>query len=192
MAFVRKRTTKAGSVSTALVEAYRDDAGRPRQWVLANLHGADTTLEALARLAAQRQELRKEKAELDPEVKAAEQFYEQIMSSTVLGHKYSAAERKDIDRLLRARKKLLKRSEKVDALLAQIQREGAIIKKHCDASLAQVQAAIKAFQKKLERAQAGVAAYEFHLYIAKQDLRRLSLDPKPMRFDKSLAQALFK
>ena len=57
MTFVRKRTSKAGSVSTALVEAYRDQAGKPRQRILANLHGAETTLEALARLAAQRQGL---------------------------------------------------------------------------------------------------------------------------------------
>ena len=71
MAFVRKRETKTGAVSTTLVEGYRDDGGRPRQRVLANLHGAETTLEALARLAAQRQELRKERAELAPEVKHA-------------------------------------------------------------------------------------------------------------------------
>ena len=107
-----------------------------------------------------------------------------------LGHKYSAAERKDIDRLLRARKKLLKRSEKVDTLLAQISREGAIIKKHCEASPAQIQAAIRAFQKKLKETQALVAGSEFFLYKAKQDLRRLSLDSKPVEFDKKLAQAL--
>src|SRR5262249_10915318 len=47
MAFVRKRITKAGSVSTTLVEAYRDDQGRPRQRVLANLHGESDTLCAL-------------------------------------------------------------------------------------------------------------------------------------------------
>jgi len=51
MAYARKRTTKAGSVSTALVEAYRDNSGRPRQRVLANLHGEPDTLRALAKLA---------------------------------------------------------------------------------------------------------------------------------------------
>ena len=51
MAFVRKRVTKTGTVSSALVEAYRDE-GRPRQRVLVNLHGAETTLEAMAKLAA--------------------------------------------------------------------------------------------------------------------------------------------
>jgi hypothetical protein len=49
--YVRKRTTKAGSVSTTLVEAYRDETGRPRQRVLANLHGEPDTLRALAKLA---------------------------------------------------------------------------------------------------------------------------------------------
>ena len=48
MAYVRKRTTKAGSVSTTLVESYRDETGRPRQRVLANLHGEPDTLRALA------------------------------------------------------------------------------------------------------------------------------------------------
>jgi hypothetical protein len=35
MAYVRKQ---AGSLSTTLVEAYRDKSGRPRQRILANLH----------------------------------------------------------------------------------------------------------------------------------------------------------
>ena len=51
MPFVRTRTTKAGSVSTTLVESYRDEAGRPRQRILANLHGEPDTLRALAKLA---------------------------------------------------------------------------------------------------------------------------------------------
>jgi hypothetical protein len=35
MAYIKTRTTKAGSISTALVEAYRDEKGRPRQRLLA-------------------------------------------------------------------------------------------------------------------------------------------------------------
>jgi hypothetical protein len=46
---VRKRTTKAGTVSTALVESYRDDQGRPRQRLIANLHGEPDPLRALAK-----------------------------------------------------------------------------------------------------------------------------------------------
>src|SRR6516164_4413414 len=56
MAYVRKRTTKAGSVSTMLVEAYRDKNGHPRQRILANMHGEPDTLRALAKLAAMREE----------------------------------------------------------------------------------------------------------------------------------------
>ena len=55
MAFVRKRTTKAGSVSTTLVEAYRDKNDRPRQRILANLHGEPDTLGALAKLTLKRE-----------------------------------------------------------------------------------------------------------------------------------------
>jgi hypothetical protein len=43
--------TKAGTVSTTLVEAYRDQRGRPRQRILANLHGESDPLRALAKLA---------------------------------------------------------------------------------------------------------------------------------------------
>src|SRR6516164_9919101 len=61
MAYVRKRTTKAGSVSTMLVEAYRDKSGHPRQRILANMHGEPDTLRALAKLAAMREGLRQER-----------------------------------------------------------------------------------------------------------------------------------
>jgi hypothetical protein len=63
MAYVRKRTTRAGSVSTTLVEAYRDESGRPRQRVLANLHGEPDTLRALAKLAVIRDVLLEQREE---------------------------------------------------------------------------------------------------------------------------------
>ena len=55
MAFVRTRGT-----TTGLIEAYRDENGRPRQRLLANLHGEPDTLSALAKLAARRKALRTE------------------------------------------------------------------------------------------------------------------------------------
>ena len=173
MAFVRKRETKTGAISTALVEAYRDEHGRPRQRVLANLRGAETTLEALARLAAQRHDLRKEKKHLQPELKAAEQFHSRWMITVADGRRFSRKDRLEIDQLLRARKRLLKRVKQVDATLARIGKEGAIIKRHCDASPDEIQAAIKAFQQEIEKAQAAVLGAEFFLYRAKADLRRL-------------------
>ncbi len=52
MAFVRRRTTAGGTRVTTLMESYRDALGRPRQRTLANLHGADSADQALARLTA--------------------------------------------------------------------------------------------------------------------------------------------
>jgi hypothetical protein len=64
MAFVRKRITIAGTVSTCLVEGYRDAQGRPRQRLLANLHGEPDTLRALARLTVRRTSLLADRKEL--------------------------------------------------------------------------------------------------------------------------------
>ena len=52
MAFVRRRTTSGGTLVTTLMESFRDDRGRPRQRTLANLHGAESVDEALARVVA--------------------------------------------------------------------------------------------------------------------------------------------
>ena len=52
MAFVRRRTTPGGTLVTTLMESFRDAEGRPRQRTLANLHGADSADQALARLTA--------------------------------------------------------------------------------------------------------------------------------------------
>jgi hypothetical protein len=62
MTYIRRRNTKAGSVSTALVESYRDEKGRPRQRLLANLHGEPDTVSALAKLEFKRDALRNERA----------------------------------------------------------------------------------------------------------------------------------
>ena len=175
MAFVRRRTTKAGGVSTTLLEAYRDQTGKPRQRVLANLHAAETLLEALAKLAAQRERLRKEKAELAPELEGAARFYETFTTAVLNRRKYSAAERKEIDRLMRARNRLLKRAKKVDADLARIQKDGAVIRKHCDASPDEVQAAIRKYKKELANAEALVLGTEFYADHGKREFRRLSL-----------------
>jgi hypothetical protein len=67
MAYVRKRTTKAGAPSTTLVEAYRDKSGRPRQRVLADLHGEPNILRALAKLAAKHSVLSEQREEEHPE-----------------------------------------------------------------------------------------------------------------------------
>ena len=103
MPFTRKRTSKAGSISTTLVESYRNEAGRPRIRILANLHGERDTLSALAKLAALRANLREEKETLDEELVSANQFYEVITANTLHGHQYDAAERQAINKLMAAR-----------------------------------------------------------------------------------------
>ena len=180
MAFVRRRATKAGllsaeKLSTSLVESYRDAQGQPRQRTLANLYGEPDTLSALGKLAAQRHRLKKEQAVLAPEIADADEFYETINSKVLMGHKYSAGERKEIDNLMRARKRLHKRFAKIKTDLKQIQKSGAVIKKHCSASAAEIRGAAKKHQAALEHAQQGVMGAEFVVYRMKADLRRLEL-----------------
>ncbi len=175
MAFIRRRRSTKGTTSTALVEAYRDDRGQPRQRILANLHGAANTLDALAKLAAQRERLRKEKAALDPEVEQAEKFYAAINTNILGGHRYSASERSEIDQLMRQRKRILQRSGKVESDLARIQKDGAVLKKHCDASDNEIQAAIKKYKGELERAETLVVGAEYMFDRARDELKELSI-----------------
>jgi transposase len=154
MAYVRCRTTKTGVLSTALVESYTDGNGRPRQRLLANLHGAEDTLHALARLAAQRNRLRKERSKLEPDIEPAQRFYETITLNTLHGHVFSPAQRQEIDPLLKASKKLLKRVAEIDARLVKIHKEGAVIKRHCFASDAEIRAEVPKYEKELDDAAA--------------------------------------
>jgi hypothetical protein len=167
MAFVKVRKTKTGVVSTVLVESYRDDNGRSKHRVLANLHGCEDTLHAMARLAAHRDCLRKERAELEPNVGPAERFYEAITLNTLHGHVYSAEDRKDIDRLLKARKRLLNRIAAIDRKLAEIAKEGAIIKPHCQANSDEIRALVGKYQKEMRNK----GAFELGLRLMVSDER---------------------
>ena len=175
MAFIRQRTTSSGSISTTLIEAYRDGVGKPRQRVLANLHGATTLLEALAKLAVQREGLRAEKVELGPDLKDAADFYEHVTAETLAGHRYSTEERKEIDRLMRARERDLRRARKADATLARIQKDGVAIKKHCEASANEIQAAIRQYEKELNDAELMALGAGFYRDQAKQALRGFTI-----------------
>ena len=90
----------------------------------------------------------------------------------------NAAERKKVDRLIIARKRLLKRMAQVDAALAVIQRDGAVVKKHCSATPEEIQAAIQTYRERQHDAQCLVMGLEFagkeQLKEAKATLRRLS------------------
>jgi chromosome segregation ATPase len=177
MAFVRTRPKGEGSVSTALVEAHRDEKGRPRQRSLANLHGEPDLLSALAKLAVRRDDLRKEKDAMAADAVQADKFYEIVTLNSLLGKQYNAEQRKEIDTLLRQRDHLLARMAKIEADLATIQKDGLVIKNHCSATPEQIQAAIKAYKKKRDDAEALVVGMECALQIqlteAKATLRRL-------------------
>ena len=114
MAYVRTRTTKTGSVSTTLVESYRDEMGRPRQRVLANLHGEPDTLRALAKLVTLHDQLLKQRGEehADPDKQGA---------GFVLV----------TDRALT---EYNQRMVQIDRKLAAIERDMAVINEHCVAN----------------------------------------------------------
>jgi hypothetical protein len=163
MVFVRMRGT-----TTGLIEAYRDENGRPRQRLLANLHGEPDTLNALAKLAARRKALRTELDALRQDEVGADQFYAVFTGKVLAGHQCSAAERKEIDQLLRRRERLLARITEIEAALAVIEKDGA----------AEVQAAVQRFQKKFRDAETLNLGLEYALREqskeAKAKLRRLS------------------
>ncbi len=130
---------------------------------------------ALAKLAAQRERLKKEAAALAPEATKAEEFAATIAQNTLAGHKYNAAERREIDRLLRERTRILKRTAKIKADLGRIQKDGAIIKKHCTATDGEIQKAIRDYKKELEYAETLLVGAEWGFEQAKSELRQLSL-----------------
>ena len=137
-------------VSTALVESYRQD-GKIRHRLIANLHGAESLVAALGRLAAEWEALGRERAELEPSIPHAEEFYQVITTAVRNGHVWSPDQRKEIDRLLRDRKRLLKRMTTIDKQLERIQREGAAIKKHCTATAEEIRAEAAAHAKTLDQ-----------------------------------------
>src|SRR5262249_40025676 len=153
MAYIRRRTTKAGSVSTALVEAYRDGRGRPRQRLLANLHGEPDTLRALARLIFQRAALRKHRAEQWAEAQSCDD--KELVSAFFA---------------------------QIDADLAALERDIAVVEKHCTATAAD---AIKEHEQALKDAEATalgallyVARHESAHKACKAALRRLRALPR--------------
>jgi DNA repair ATPase RecN len=79
------------------------------------------------------------------------------------GHIYSEAARKEIDSLLIARKNLLRRVAEIDSRLAQIQKDGAAIKTHCQSSLEEIRAAAHEYEVELDKAAALEAVSKFML-----------------------------
>ena len=174
MAFVRRRETKSGGLSTALVESYRNGSGNPRQRLLANLYGAETLLEALAKLAAQRERLRKERAFGQSELDSTDEPYKVTTMGGLQGHRFKPADRKMIDGLLSDRRRVEARIKKIESALARIQKDGAVVRKHCNASQAEIQTAIRRYKKQLDDAEKGVLGAAFMHHQMKEKLRSLS------------------
>jgi hypothetical protein len=132
MAYVRKRTTKAGSVSTALIEAYRDKSGRPRQRVLANLYGEQDTLRALVKLTVKHDVLlaQREEEHAAPNKMGA---------GFVLVTEHALTEHN-------------RRIARIDRQLATIERDMAAISEHCTASEDEFQEAVQRYKEEYCRA----------------------------------------
>ena len=105
--------------------------------------------------------------------------------STLRGQRFTAAERQDIDRLMKRRARLLSRVAAVDAALKRIEKDGAVIRKHCAASEDEVHAAIKSHQEQVRQAKAMVAASLLATAEAREarsQWRRLTIAPDPDAF----------
>src|SRR5258705_3756966 len=89
MTYIRRRNSKAGSLSTALVESYRDEKGRPRQRLLANLYGEPDTVSALAKLEFRLDAMRKNRDELRAEARSED---DKMMVAEFFDDKLAAAE----------------------------------------------------------------------------------------------------
>ena len=123
-----------------------------------------------------RESLRKEQEKLAAQQPHADKFYEVVTLATLDGRQYSATERKEIDQLMRQRRRLLDRLKDIEVRLATIQKDGLAIKKHCTASPDEIQAAVKRYKKKMHEAEYLVSGMEFgmgeQLRKAKAELRR--------------------
>jgi hypothetical protein len=132
MAHVRKRTTKAGSVSTTFVESYRDETGRPRQRVLANLHGEPDTLRALAKLAVMHDVLSEQREEEHAEPGKRGAGFVLVSERALTEHKHRIAQ--------------------IDRRLVAIERDMAVIDKHCTAGDNDFQEAVRCYRQEYCRA----------------------------------------
>ena len=180
MAFVRKRETPAGNLSTTLVEPYRDARGKPRQRVLANLFGCETPLDALAKLAGQRHRLRQEREQITAMLKEASEWAAAAVNIAADPAKarqldLSAQEHRELWKLLNDRKKANARLKRIDSLLEQVKKHGSAIRKHVTASEQEIQQAIKAYQAELDLAEKKVAGATFMAWNAKREAAQLNL-----------------
>jgi hypothetical protein len=143
MAYIVQRTTKAGSLSTALSESHRDEHGRPRRHQLANLHGETDPLRALAKVETQGGVLLEMRDELLEEWDKARKAYEAM-------DEYSPpAERRKV---VREESRLFNQLTQVENTLTALVRDCDAIKKHCGATQEAIDAAIETHRQEFRKA----------------------------------------
>lgn len=76
---------------------------------------------------------------------------------------------------MRARERLLKRAAKIEANLAVVQTSGAVVRKHCTATDAEIQSAIRKHKEEREKAEIALLGAEYMAKEMRRDLRRQSL-----------------
>ena len=119
------------SVSTTLVESYRDEAGRPRQRILANLHGEPDTLRAQAKLAVMHNSLLRSREEEPAEPSKEGAGFVMVTNRALTEYDHRIAQ--------------------IDRQLAVIEREWAIINQHCSASDHEFRQAVQRYQREFCR-----------------------------------------
>jgi hypothetical protein len=157
MAYVRQRTTKAGSLSTALVEAYRDAQGRPRQRLLVNMHGEPDVVRALVKAVHRQNTLEKFIAEERAEIKTWEKDddYDAEWVARYLG--------------------------RLGAELDGIKREIEVLSKHCTASKDEIRAATRAYASALNTAIEATAGAAFYAGQAEYKYKELARKLRRLR-----------
>lgn len=117
--------------ATALVETFIDQNGKHRTRVLADLMGASSVEEALDRLDRQHEALRREAAEIAPQLAETQECYAAIRENLEGGKAYAFEELKKIDQLCALRRRLIGRVLQIEDSLTRNKRDRAAIEKHC-------------------------------------------------------------
>ena len=89
------------------------------------------------------------------------------------------------------RKKAQARFVRVDALLGRIQKDGAVIRKHVDATEQEIQQAIKDYQERLDKAEMMIQGVNLSVSMAKREFAQLSLPGEThKKFDKDFIRSV--
>ena len=141
------------AVSTTLMESYRDEQGRPRQRVLANLHGEPDTLRALAKLALMHDALLQQREEEYAEPGKRGAGFVLVTARALTRHN--------------------RRIAQIDRQLDSLEREMAAIDQHCSASDDEFEKAAQRYGKEYCKLVERVMGFAVASRQAKAALRRM-------------------